>query len=321
MSLGTVTFVDVAQGDCIVAVDEATGRAVVIDCPTGMAALAEAVVRARGATVDTFLLTHLHADHMGDALELIDRVAPRRLRTNVTANPRRSAKVEAMLRALVELEDAGITVEPATTERPRPLGAQVSYQVLAPSHAQAADACVRDKPNDGSVVCRLKVGDRVFLLPADATERVWTRLLSRPNRLRAHVLMLPHHGGRLDSRDDVELLGRILDAVEPDSCVVSVGTTNDHGHPRPEHLQLAARGRRLLCTQVNHRCLGTAPLPSAAVAALPDAALSAGGMARPGCSCAGTTTFVVTPTGMTVTPDGSAHGAVIDELEAPQCRT
>jgi competence protein ComEC len=316
-----VSFVDVAQGDSITAVCARTGEAIVVDCPTHAAEFTAGALRASGATVvSTLLLTHLHADHIGDALDLVERVPVRRIRTNVASDPRASAQVVATLRALADLADNDVEVLPATSEQPSDSAGEVMCRVLYPTHARTLDAATRANANHGSVVCRLVAYGWTWLLTSDATGEAFERLLLNPEALDADVAQLPHHGGLLATRDDPVVLRRLLDAVRPRDIVVSVGLNNGHGHPRGEHLRLAASRGRLMCTQINKVCLGDRDLPMAQAAGLPGAAYAAGAVRTRGCSCSGTIVYAARPDALEVSPTPDEHAAVVDLLDAPQCR-
>jgi competence protein ComEC len=315
-----VSFVDVAQGDSIVGVDAASRQAVVVDCPTYCVDLTERALRANGGNaIHTLILSHLHADHIGDALELIDRLPVRRVRTNVASNPRRTVQVTAMLRAIAALADDGVEVLPATAGAVDRVG-ELDCRILAPTHARTLDTATRANANHGCVVCVLTAHGRRWLLTSDATGETWERLLETPAELRADVIQLPHHGGGLATRDDLNVMRRLLSAVDPADIVVSVGTVNAHGHPQLDHLELAGAAARLMCTQVNAGCLGQRPLPLSEARRLPSAAYSAGGGGEHGCSCAGTISYTARASMLSVSPTGSEHAVVVDALEHPRCR-
>ena len=319
--VASVKFLDVAQGDCIVAVDHDSGEAIVVDCPTHTADLVERALRSSGVQrIGMFILTHLHGDHIGDAIELSRRFRIRGVRTNVSANPTRTPQVLATLRAIAAMEDDDIRVGPATRGKIVLLGA-LRCEILAPTHGQVIGAVTRSNANHGSVVTRLAVDRRTWLLSADATGEIWEYLLRQdPNELQAHVFQLPHHGGKLDTPEDVELLDRLCAVVGPEEVVVSVGSANGHGHPRAEHLECAARHGRVMCTQVNRACLGSRPLPQDAAARLPEAVVAAGGSGGNGCSCAGTVSYSVSTSAVEVRPSVEQHATVIDLLGNPSCR-
>jgi len=93
------------------------------------------------------------------------------------------------------------------------------------------------------------------------------------DRLRADVLKFPHHGAwpsdypAISQFRGVErrTLTHLLEAVDPEIVVLSVGTDNIHGHVRPEVFTavVALRGRKLrikrfVCTQITRTCLRSA---------------------------------------------------------------
>jgi competence protein ComEC len=111
-------------------------------------------------------------------------------------------------------------------------GARV--EVLAPCPTFSSD---RD-PNDNSFVLRISFGRRAFLLVGDAQQEEEAILLrSAPDKLRADVLKVGHHGSRTSSSP------AFLARVRPTEAVISVGERNRFGHPGAQTLaSLAAFG-------------------------------------------------------------------------------
>jgi competence protein ComEC len=83
--------------------------------------------------------------------------------------------------------------------------------------------------NDSSCVLRIEAGGRVALLPGDVGKNVEARLLHvQGERLRADLLLVPHHGSRGSS--SAEFLAQVRPAI----AVASVGADNRFGFPRRE---------------------------------------------------------------------------------------
>ena len=83
--------------------------------------------------------------------------------------------------------------------------------------------------NDSSCVLRVEAGGRVALLPGDIGKNVETRLVHlHAARLRADLLIVPHHGSRSSSSAE------FVAAVQPSIAVASVGAGNRFGLPREE---------------------------------------------------------------------------------------
>lgn len=323
----TVSFLDVGQGDCTVAIDTDSRAAVLIDCPDGGGEVALQHLAQEGAERITILfLTHLHEDHFGDTLEIARRIRTDEVRVNlgrrVPVDAAARSKLLATLRGFAELEDEGTKLAPGLTNESGNVGL-VSWSLLWPTHGAVMGALVSDDPNRASLVVRLEVDGRRFLIAGDSDGRDWAGIRARGIDVHADVLLLPHHGAWLP-----EALGRmsltdILDAVGASHHVISVGTTNGYHHPATSTLaSLGARASRarVTCTQVNPTCLAGNPLPLPEAKALPETAQIGRGLSKADtCPCAGTVTFTLANTWNT-TPSVPEHMRVIDALGAPQCR-
>lgn len=86
-----------------------------------------------------------------------------------------------------------------------------------------------DSPNNSSIVLKLTYGHVNFLFDADAEEPVEKSMTLRwGHELRADVLKVGHHGSKTSS------IPVFLNQVKPEVAVISVGSYNTFGHPRPE---------------------------------------------------------------------------------------
>ena len=110
-------------------------------------------------------------------------------------------------------------------------------EVLAPCPTYSSDL----GPNNNSFVLRIAYGTRAFLLVGDAEkEEEATLLASAPDRLRADVLKVGHHGSRTSTTPS------FLAAVAPHEAIVSAGSRNRFGHPAPTTLAaLESAGARV----------------------------------------------------------------------------
>jgi len=86
--------------------------------------------------------------------------------------------------------------------------------------------------NDSSCVLRISTAGGVALLPGDIGRHVEARLLHlHAARLRAQLLIVPHHGSRSSSSEE------FVAAVQPSVAVASVGAGNRFGLPREDVVQ------------------------------------------------------------------------------------
>jgi competence protein ComEC len=106
----------------------------------------------------------------------------------------------------------------------------VRFEVLHPAAASYGDPAVRN--NDRSCVLRVEAGGRGILLTGDIERRSEERLLEDAGgRVRADVLLVPHHGSRTSSSPG------FVSAVGPQAAIFAVGYRNRFGHPYPDVLE------------------------------------------------------------------------------------
>ena len=105
-------------------------------------------------------------------------------------------------------------------------------EVLHPGRQGEREASGESKraprPNDWSVVLRIRVGDQAVLLTGDLEGDGEGALLRSGAPIAAQVLKVPHHGSRRSSTEP------FLRAVGPTDAVLSVGHRNPFRHPHPE---------------------------------------------------------------------------------------
>ena len=85
-----------------------------------------------------------------------------------------------------------------------------------------------DRDNDRSCVLAVTVGPHVVLLTGDVERAAEQELVASPGRLRADVLLVPHHGSRTSSTQ------AFVDATRPRWALVPSGHRNRWGFPKPD---------------------------------------------------------------------------------------
>ncbi len=166
------------------------------------------LLRALDVRLDTVLLSHRDSDHVGGAPAVL------------------MMQPQARLISSIERDNTLQALRPAT----RCIVGQhwqwdgVDFDIL---HPQAADYDLVKKTNAMSCVLRISNGQQTALLVGDIEQPQEAQLVQSPTapRLRADVLLVPHHGSKSSSSD------LFLDAVQPRIALVQSGYRNRYGHP------------------------------------------------------------------------------------------
>jgi len=226
------TFLDVGQGDAAV-VELAGGRVVVIDAggfpgsdfDTG-AAIVEPFLRLRKIQrVDVVVMSHAHPDHAGGLAHLVRRLAPSEVWWSGLGGS--GSAWDELVSALRETDTPVRLLRAGDTIRDFP-----EIDVVHPPAAWTTASL-----NEGSLVIRVRVGQAAMLFTGDAERDAEAAMLTRPERLGATVLKVPHHGSRTSSS------WPFVSGVDPAVAVMSLGADNRFGHPAPDvEARYARRG-------------------------------------------------------------------------------
>jgi competence protein ComEC len=226
----TVTFLDVGQGDAAV-VQTPEGATVLIDAGPDDHAVATRLASMGVRRIDIAVATHAHADHV-EGLPAVFARYP----VGLVLEPGCEHESPSYDRLLQAVEDEELRVLHPRGGQRFAVGEMI-VEILGP------DECSHTRPNDDSVVLRLRYQDATVLFPGDAERPAQEDLLDDGDPVGATVLKVPHHGG------DTSLV-EFFDRVEATIAVVSVGP-NDYGHPVPELLKtLVGTGARVLRTDL-----------------------------------------------------------------------
>ena len=233
-------MVDVGQGDAL-ALRTPAGRWVLVDAGRvwqgGDAGRSSIIpyLRRRGGTVEAFILSHPHDDHVGGAPTILDALRPR-----IYLDAAYAGSSDAYRQSLAITARRGIV-----WRRVHPGDSLVvdgmMLRILAPDSAWTAGLA---DANDASAVVLVQYGRIRFLLTGDAesAEEAWL-VRAAGEALRADVLKVAHHGSRTSTTQS------FLDAVHPRVALISVGAGNRYGHPGARVLEdLAAAGAIVLRT-------------------------------------------------------------------------
>ena len=177
--------------------------------------------------IDTLVMTHAHADHIGKADKVIAQYGVKELVYNgipstskYFINALKAAKANGTQQVKVK---AGDVLD---------FGNGVSFEIVSPSQSLIDEdtAAIKAKKkvdvNNESVVGRLIFGNFAMLFTGDAEGPVEKDMVaSYGKKLKCQVLKAGHHGSKTSSTAE------FLKLVQPESVVMSLGVNNQYGHP------------------------------------------------------------------------------------------
>ena len=246
-----VTFLDVGQGEAIFLEAPGQGRMLVDAGGTqgggfdiGQHVIVPFLWHEWVRHLDVLALTHPQSDHIGGAPTILRMVSVGEVWTG--AGPALSPTdlwIQEYLRRrriphrVVVAGDAPFRMGEAVIEALHP---------DAGSMAATGGAGRAPRPNDRSLVLRVRLEDQAVLLTGDLERDGEAALLHSGVALGAQVIKVPHHGSRQSSTE------AFLRAVGAQTAVLSVGHRNPFRHPHPEILaRYHALGIRLWRTDRN----------------------------------------------------------------------
>ncbi|MEQ1503191.1 MAG: ComEC/Rec2 family competence protein, partial [Myxococcota bacterium] len=204
-----VTVLDVGQGDAAL-VERADGSRWLVDGGPPSGAVVQWLRRSGIRSLDAVVVTHPDSDHWGGLVPVLTEL-------DVGA---------------VWAIDPPDAVREAAAARGVPIGVPLGAVYPRPEDLAGADG-----DNDRSIVLDLGA----MLLTGDAEADAEARFAGRLGRI--PVLKVGHHGSRTSTTD------ALLDAIDPELAIVSVGAGNPYGHPDPAVVgRLTRRGIPILRT-------------------------------------------------------------------------
>jgi competence protein ComEC len=230
-----VRFLDVGQGDATLLVHPEA--VVLIDTGRHQASDVVPAVRAAGVdTLDLVIVTHPHADHLGQFDQVLDQLTVHEVWWSGS-----TTTTQTFDRALAALERSDAAYEEPRAGDTAVLGPLELEVVNPPAGTGLADL------HDANLALRVTFGAVRLLFTGDAEAATEARMVSRSAAtLDADILQLGHHGSATSTT------GGFLAAVDPAVAIYSASTTNPYGHPHAEVLdRLTATGVDVYGTAVH----------------------------------------------------------------------
>ena len=278
-----ITFLPVGNADSIIVKPE-NGAAVIIDLPD-LPLLRKWFDRKQENRISRIYVTHTHRDHFAPFNQLVNflgdwlatggvieaiclpRDALKNARQQVKANRGKSPYYKDLEDALVRLEVLRSRIRFLSMNRgDNPYDEDdLEIHTLHPEANFIEEHLANNngKHNEISLVQRVIYGKFAALLLADLEGAGLTDLLEvtekLPAELKAQVSKIPHHGGYPKNGNELKTL---LEKIDPEIAILSVGSTNQYGHVVPNLFSLltnlkndqSKQLRQFICTEVTKTC-------------------------------------------------------------------
>jgi len=211
-------FIDVGQGDGIL-IRTGDGDIVIDAGPSSTEDEFVNYLKEQGVdSIEYFVLTHPHADHIGGADAVLEEFDVKRVLL-----PKTDCTTSMYMKVLGLIEEEECAVIESKVFETYTLG-DFKMTVLAPNGIDYSGY------NDYSVVLRAELGNTSVLLTGDAEKVSENEMMDKidPSLLDCDVLKAGHHGSSTST------IKAFFDAVSPEYAVISCGVNNEHGHPHSE---------------------------------------------------------------------------------------
>lgn len=233
---GSITFIDVGQGDCIlIQLPYAKGTYLIDTGGTISIPKKEWQTRKREYSIgedvvlpylrykgikhlDKLILTHGDQDHVGAAPELLNGIT---IKEVVLGQKKLYSQQEQQIMEIADEKRIPIRIMKRGDNWNN---GNLVFSILSPVGTEP-------KSNNQSIVLYTELGGRKWMFTGDLEEEGEQQLLETYENLQADVLKAGHHGSKTSTSE------AFLQRVHPNTAIISAGEGNRYGHPHQEVLQ------------------------------------------------------------------------------------
>ena len=249
-----IVFLDVGQGDSILI--KSGGKTLLVDTGNQKTKLKEALAKQGVNNLDAVIITHHDDDHMGC---LDDLATYETISTVYTSNNAQTCSCKGCgeLRTLATNTSANSALSGLSVGDKVKVGI-FTCEVVWPKNFEDEGGnsdsvsllITSDENSDGQAEFSL-------LTTGDAESESIEKMIKDNLVAEVDIIKVPHHGSKVGLNDDV------LNALQPQSAIISVGANNRYGHPKEETLNyLISYNVEVLRTDLNGSVTIKSKLPT-----------------------------------------------------------
>ena len=170
--------------------------------------------------IDNLILTHGDADHMGDAINIVENIKVNKVIFNCGSyNNLEKNLIKTLEKKKIKYDSCIESLE------------------MGSHKLKFLNTKKYDNENDNSSVIYLKYNNMKFLFMGDAGIVKEKDILEKYNMSNIDVLKVGHHGSKTSSSK------KFIDEINPKYGVISVGKNNKYGHPNKEILNTLSNSK------------------------------------------------------------------------------
>ncbi|TCO80064.1 DNA internalization-related competence protein ComEC/Rec2 [Marinisporobacter balticus] len=219
-----ITFIDVGQGDCIL-IQTPRGKNILIDgggshqenIDVGEDILVPCLLRNGIRKIDLMILSHIHKDHIGGLLSVLDH-----LKVNVLMIGTDHYQSEDLNKMKEKCAHQKTKIYQVRKDDKISIEEHMLIKILHPSKQLITGT--RDDENNNSLVALMMYKGKRILFTGDIEAEAEDEILKTYPDLSVDVLKIAHHGSYYSSTQ------KFITATKPKVAIVQVGK-NNFGHP------------------------------------------------------------------------------------------
>lgn len=252
-----IVFCDVGQGDAILISHKDTQLLIDTGPNDLVVQCLESQLAVWDSTIEFLILTHMDADHIGGAKNVLEHYFVNYIFMNPSL--KKSTDFEVLQSVVSRKQKSGTRVVSTFVGQQVIVSNMVTFEVVSPqvdfpqvaaentsssettlSDSKAKkeyDFLSKNSENDLSIGVKVTIGNISIFLSGDLEEKSEVAILRNSLLNRLDILKVGHHGSKSSSSD------RFIEVLQPEVSVISSGKNNQYNHPNPQVIDILQKNR------------------------------------------------------------------------------